>query len=282
MLATAGFGYARLWDASGRKRFEVPLTRVVSGRHVATTAVSMDTPTLSGNERVVVADRFKAWIVDPVTGGSTSIVLPASSQSTIQNDVGRRVVVDDTKIALDYQAGTAYLLDVASPERTQQVTTDFPDNLDVALSPDRSRMAISSVDGLAVVSLRGDGLIARRFEIGNGDIAVTRAGSIISRSNLGSATTELWRVTANGVVRVPIIGLRPSVLGITNDDRFAIAVDPAVGVGLIDLPSGRLRTLFPGRTPDDGAFGTVVWPDGFRIAVADPYGRPEPSVTGTR
>ena len=252
MVATAGFGYLRIWDRGGTAlRVQVPLTRPSGAGELVTVAVAMDVAPVAAAQRVIVADRHRAWVVDPARPDTAErIELPTPVASAAGVDLERQVSVAGARIVSDYQLGTAYVTDLERPGPPRPLQSHLADNHHLALHPGGDRVALSSSDGLAVVSLVGDGLIARSFDIGPGDLQVTNDGSFISRFDYNQQVAEIWRVSNRGADLVPITGIEPAMTFLTGED--ALVFDFQAGVGIVDLPGGGLRAMLQGWAPLNG------------------------------
>ena len=275
VIATAGFGYARLWDRRSGQRVgeQVALTRETASRTVATVALSMDASVSDGRTEVVVAERSTAWRIDAATGSviSTSALPEAPSTASLGDD-DRQVIVTGRLIVTDYQNGATRLVDIDHAGAPRVVDSTLSDNYRLAVDPGQSRLVASSRDGLALVSLRGDGLISRAFEVSGsgGDLQVTSDGAYILLLDVTESVAEVWQVSGPRPMKVPLPDLRAVTL--TRDDHLVVTLDEQLGAQLVELPSGRVRATLDGWPASYWLIATDVSPDGTLVALSSRTG----------
>ncbi len=244
LIATAGFGYARIWDLVSGVRLgrELPLTREAGGRTLATVARAMGTSRIGGQDEIVIVERSRAWRVNARTGDViASFELPETRTASALQDSERQVVVAGRSIIADLQIGSAALIDIDHPTTVQSVETFLLDIVRIGVDPGRQRLLASSGDGLGIVSLVGDGLISRAFDIGGGDLQVTNDGATISRLDIVGAKADIWRIDGSRITAVQMPTPRPNVVMLTGVDRIAAVLTPGAGIQILELPSGRVR-----------------------------------------
>jgi DNA-binding beta-propeller fold protein YncE len=198
--------------------------------------------------------------------------LVQSSAIPVGGDPGDVVFTHDGKTAFvsNFFEGTVHALDVATGARTRILLVDPANAYRLALSPDDSRLYVTSMSGrLYAVDLAGTQ--ATSFVTLGGALqgmAISRDGAALFVSNNQGA---LWRLNAAtlAVVASRNTGAFPTQEVVLAPDETELYV--ANESGFVDVlnPS----TLQPARrydTPGMGPFGLAVTPDGVQLYVTSP------------
>ena len=235
----------------------------------------MDASRHGGHDEVIVTELSRAWRIDAASGALiATIELPEAPSSVSLGDIDRQVIVRGRLIVSDYQNGAAYLTDIDRPQAPLLVDSTLADNYRLAVDFAQRRLVASGRDGLALVSLRGDGLISRAFEIGrSGDLQISNDGSLVSRLDLIGGAAEIWDISGGEPRMVPLAGgSRRRVAGLTRDDHIGSTLTEGLGVQIIDLPSGTVRTTLQGWPVENWLMSFDVSADGRLAAFASRFG----------
>ena len=149
----------------------------------------------------------------------------------------------------------------------QEVSSFLPDVERLGLDEAHRRLLVSSRDGLAVISLVGEGVIARSFPIGPGDVTISNDGSMIGHDDLLAASAELWRISGRVARRVKLEARRPLLFGLLVGDSTPLALfDEVAGISMIDPRTGRTLLRFDDWSPANWLLGYNQSKDGRFVA----------------
>ena len=265
-FTTAGFGYMRIWDPVSRQMLaQAPIIATVAATQVAQVGLKADYVTRQGQIRTVVADGDELWVFDRTdatqiaheeTFNRSSYFLGRDSTVPIDLAEGRIMVgFSDTLAYLRTLDGSAG--DLALRHGTGNATG-------VAIAPGSARAAIAGDDGIAVVSLTYDGLIAKAtppLGLDGGETDISADGRTILVTN-DDRDTSLWHLSGRTFERLPLPvdnTLFIFLPGAFDSDQSSgettgILIDPARGVALIDVTSGQLIRWVPDYDARDGAY----------------------------
>jgi DNA-binding SARP family transcriptional activator/WD40 repeat protein len=274
-VATAGFGYARLWSlAEGRPalRAEGALTARIRGNLLAggptTASFSRD-----GSE-LLVADPFHQWRLDRLTGEvlADSPVRERTSFVT-QSDAAAPSLVNHERLLTAFSGGFVTVSEFDGGHLQSQVQHGVGEPTSIAVAADGDRTLVTGSRGIVLLSLRGDGPISRSIpDALLADSNVSPSGKLIATSRPQDYRAEVWRVTDDGTERVDLQGLQPFFIWLTRSDHLALAIDTDHGLVLFDPTTGGDHRHIDGW---DASKGGYPWfsNDGSMIAVESQAGR---------
>jgi serine/threonine protein kinase/WD40 repeat protein len=274
-VATAGFGYARLWSVAGNRPTQVAegaLTYTVDKSRLA------GGPTTAGftsdGVELLVADPFHEWRLDRMSGEVIdSAPVRERTSFVTQSDAAAPALVHDGRLLTAFGGGFLTVSDFDSGQLEQQVQHGVGQPTSIAVGADGDRAVVTGSNGIVLLSLRGDGPISRSIpELPNGDSSVSPSGELLATSRPQDRRAQIWRVTDNGAERVALQGLQPYFIWFTRSDHQAIALDLDHGLVLFDPTTGGSHRHVDGW---DAGKGGNPWlsNDGSMIAIESETGR---------
>ena len=246
VVVTGGFGYVRTWNiGSGAMLTERSLVRETAGRSIAVIPRAMDTSEHDGRWEIVTADQAKVWRIGADDGAIIATSnLPTVSSSAGNLDSEKHVFASGRYVAVERQYSTVEVLNVDDPDALFSASPHVQGSIKVAVDPTLGRLAISSIDGISLLSTTGDSLISTSYPIGPGDLFISTDGRTLGRNDLSKGTAELWHLDSETAAQVKVPGLRPRILQATSDPKRFALLDEVIGAAMVDAETGRIVINF--------------------------------------
>ena len=274
-VATAGFGYARMWSLTDDRPTllaEGALTSTV-GEHLLAGGPTTSGFTNEGAE-LLVADPFHEWQLNRVTGEVTGDAPVRERTSFVtQGDATAPTVIDHGRLLTAFSGGFLTVSDFDSDGPAEQVQHGVGEPTSIAVGDDGDRTLVTGSQGIVVLSLRGDGPISRTIpDVRVADSSISVDGDLIANNVVQEYRSEVWRVTDHGAEQVDLQGLRPFFIWLTQSEHLAIAIDSDHGLVLFDPTTGGDQRRIAGW---DASRGGNPWMsnDGSKFAVESENGK---------
>jgi DNA-binding SARP family transcriptional activator/WD40 repeat protein/tRNA A-37 threonylcarbamoyl transferase component Bud32 len=286
MMLTAGFGRAKLWATTSDATMlgEAVLVREIPQVHgdltrTVASGVSAGFAEIGGQPVAVVADRDLAWTfrLDPFEQTAVDR-LPARESFIAQGDLGSPVAVVGSQVVTASVAGSMSIVSIgdrAADTRPRPVPgverhlhlIGSPLDIDVRAGADKT--AIAGTDGIVLLSLRGDGVIAiaADADASGGETAVSFDGQVGAWANGTTYEARLWRFDGPTPHPVPIVHADPFYIFVSPSAERAVALDHQRGALLIDTSDGRVIATLIDDIGDDAL--PLFSPDGDEVALVD-------------
>lgn len=257
VVASAGWGWARIWEpGTATPVAQSELTNPLGGSSVVATAEAVAFRSIAGERRLVVADRGRVRLIDPRSGVGVREVALAGSESTAFTVADRQpAAIAESEVVAARGVRAVDVTSLSTMSNIASYDTTAADVTDLAVSPQSDRVAVASSGGLVLLSLDGDGIIARAFPAtGVGDVVVSREGDTVVRSAVRPFDWEVVSEEPSGGMRSvadPAIEYLAVLVGI---DGYAAAVNTPFDVTVVEsfestAPVFPVQWRHPGGVP---------------------------------
>ena len=213
-LASGGWGYSRVWSTEDWSMVtQTPIVRTNGAQRLVDVvdAIGFD----SAGDTTTSLSRFVTVIADSSTGEIITEVTADQRESAQSTAFGlESSAVVGARELISVISGRVIKLSDLEGNPTRELDSHIADTTGLALSPDETAVAVSSHDGLSILSLVEDGLIRRYVAPATGnEIGISSAGDTVI---IGVVTREgdhkIFQIEDGRFAEVPIPGPTPDLL----------------------------------------------------------------------